>query len=141
MRSIIYHYSRLLPFDPFNRELRQTFFILNTRYNKERRKKKRNYFQLIMNKLDNLEESNPRMFWKLINSLKPDTKNVDDFIDIKTWQDQFKSLNTLPECKQELAMKFQRSLDNLILSNETTLNEVLDKPICDKDIFYLYVRN
>ena len=141
MRSIIYHYSRLLPFDPFNRELRQTFFILNTRYNKERRKKKRNYFQLIMNKLDNLEESNPRMFWKLINSLKPDTKNVDDFIDIKTWQDHFKSLNTFPDCKQELAMKFQRSLDNLILSNETTLNEVFDKPICDKDIFYLYVRN
>ena len=38
-------------------------------------------------------------------------------------------------------MKFQRSLDNLIMSNETTLNEVLDKPICDKEIFYLYVRN
>ena len=142
MCSIIDHYSRLLSFDdPFNREFRQKCFILNTRYNKERRKNKRNYFQLIMNKLDNLEESNPRMFWKLINSLKPDTKNVDDFIDIKTCQDHFKSLNTLPECKQELAMKFQRSLDNLILSNETTLNEVLDKPIYDKDIFYLYVRN
>jgi hypothetical protein len=74
MCSIIDHYSRLLSFDdPFNRELRQKCFILNTRYNKERRKNKRNYFQLIMNKLDNLEESNPRMFWfhlTILNCLK-----------------------------------------------------------------------
>jgi hypothetical protein len=28
-----------------------------------------------MNKIDDLEESNPKMFWKLLNSLKPEMKN------------------------------------------------------------------
>jgi hypothetical protein len=28
-----------------------------------------------MNKIDDLEESDPKMFWKLLNSLKPEMKN------------------------------------------------------------------
>ena len=78
------HYSRLLSFNPYVILDKNVFnSILNIT---ERKRKRRTYFQTIMNKIDDLEESNPKMFWKLLNSLKPEMKNSSDScIDLATW--------------------------------------------------------
>jgi hypothetical protein len=67
LRMSVAHYSRLLSFNPYNSHLRQKCFQL--------KRKRRTYFQTIMNKINDLiEESDPKMFWKLLNSLKPEMK-------------------------------------------------------------------
>jgi hypothetical protein len=69
LRMSVDHYSRLLSFNLYNSHLRQKCFQLNSKYNRERKRKRRTYFQTIMNKIDDLEESNPKMFWKLLTWL------------------------------------------------------------------------
>jgi hypothetical protein len=50
-----------------------------------------------MNKIDDLEESDSKMFWKLLNSLKPEMKNSSDScIDLAT---HFKNINSIPQCQ------------------------------------------
>ena len=97
------HYSRLLSFNPYNSHLRQKCLQLNSKYNRERKRKRRTYFQTIMNKIDDLEESNPKMFWKLLNSFKPEMKNSSDScIDLATWHTHFKNINSIPQCQTQL---------------------------------------
>jgi hypothetical protein len=46
-------------------------------FNSILKRKRRTYFQTIMNKINDLiEESDPKMFWKLLNSLKPEMKKT-----------------------------------------------------------------
>ena len=100
LRMSVDHYSRLLSFNLYNSHLRQKCFQLNSKYNRERKRKRRTYFQTIMNKIDDLEESNPKMFWKHLNSLKPEMKNSSDScIDLATWHTHFKNINSIPQIK------------------------------------------
>ena len=113
LRVSIDYYSKLISFDPFNRQLRQKCFQIYSKYNRERKKKKRTYFQSVMNKLDSLEESNPKMFWKLLNSLKNDNNTNDSCIDYETWYNHFKSLNTIPSSHSELVKKLEKLLEGV----------------------------
>jgi hypothetical protein len=50
-----------------------------------------------MNKIDDLEESDPKIFWKLLNFLKPEMKNSSDScIDLVTWHTHFKNIKSIP---------------------------------------------
>ena len=132
LRMSVDHYSRLLSFNPYNSHLRQKCFQLNSKYNRERKRKRRTYFQTIMNKIDDLEESNPKMFWKLLNSLKPEMKNSSDScIDLATWHTHFKNINSIPQCQTQLVAKLNDMLKGL---DSSAGNELLDKVISQREI-------
>jgi hypothetical protein len=118
------HYSRLLSFDPYNSQL-------NSKYNRERKRKRRTYFQTIMNKIDDLEESDPKMFWKLFNSLKPEMKNSSEScIDLATWHTHFKNINSIPQCQTQFVAKLNDMLKGL---DSSAGNELLDKVMSKGD--------
>ena len=130
LRMSVDHYSRLLSFNPYNSHLRQNVFnsILNITENEK--EKRRTYFQTIMNKIDDLEESDPKMFWKLLNSLKPEMKNSSDScIDLAT---HFKNINSIPQCLTQLVAKLN---DTGMLKglDSSAGNELLDKVMLKGD--------
>ncbi|CAC5397394.1 unnamed protein product [Mytilus coruscus] len=58
------------PFDPI---IRGSYYKCYREYNKLRKYKMRTFKQSILNSLDNLRDSDPKQYWKLINSLKEST--------------------------------------------------------------------
>lgn len=66
LRRSLDFYSRSLSLYPFNRQLRCHCFKLNKKYNKLRHKKRRHYYGQFMNKLDSMQDSNPKLFWNLL---------------------------------------------------------------------------
>jgi hypothetical protein len=54
------------------------------------------------------------MFWKLLNSLKPEMKNSSDScIDLATWHTHFKNINSIPQCQTQLVAKLNDMLKGL----------------------------
>jgi hypothetical protein len=85
-----------------------------------------------MNKIDDLDESDPKMFWKLLNSLKPEMKNSSDScIDLATWHTHFKNINSIPQCQTQLVAKLNDMLKGL---DSSAGNELLDKVISQREI-------
>ena len=132
LRESLDRHSKLLSLTPFNQQLRQKCFQLSYKYNKERKKKRRNFFQNLMGKLDELETSDPKMFWKLVNSLKPkDSSDNGSCIDPNSWYAHFKNLNTVPQSKTDLKKEMEK------LYNDTSTppsKSCLDEEISQKEI-------
>jgi hypothetical protein len=54
------------------------------------------------------------MFWKLLNSLKPEMKNSSDScIDLATWHTHFKNINAIPQCQTQFVAKLNDMLKGL----------------------------
>ena len=67
-----------------------------------------------MNKIDDLEESDTKMFWRLLNSLKPEMKNSSDSsIDLATWHTHFTNISSIPQCQTQLVAKLNDMLKGL----------------------------
>ena len=59
------------PRDPI---IRGSFFKINKQYSKLRKKKKKEFRQSVLDRLDALESENPKEYWSLLNSLKDEKK-------------------------------------------------------------------
>ena len=96
--------------NPFNRTLLNDFKILRNRYKKLLNKKKRFHTMDILDKLENLEESNPTAFWKLFDKLKEKRQNPNDQIATEEWIKLFSSQmngdNTIDRDRLELLNDF-----------------------------------
>jgi exonuclease III len=114
------------PYDPIVRGL----FYRDLKYfNRQRKIKMRNYKQDILNKLQQLEQTNPGEFWKLLDKLK---KNVSashtsksDKIGPKEWYEYFKTLNTVPDKLKDKEQFFNQQ--NRIYDSLPTFNELCYK--------------
>ena len=82
------------PKDPL---VRGSFFKLNKKYAKTRKKKRREFKQNILNRLDELQSNNPKEYWSLVNQLRNEQtdKSVSN-IDGDTWYKYFSNLVSVP---------------------------------------------
>lgn len=74
-----------------------SFYKLNKRYAKTRKKKRREFKQNILNHLDELQSNNPKEIWSLVNQLcnEQSDKSVSN-IDGDTWYKYFSILASVP---------------------------------------------
>ena len=78
------------PSDPI---IKGSYFKLYCEYNEARKYKKRTFKQSILNQLDELQSSDPKAYWNLIDNLKANKKESESLIDPVIWENYFKSLN------------------------------------------------
>ena len=82
------------PFDP---GIKESYFKLYREYNKLRKFKKRTFTQNILNQLFELQSSDPKAYWKLIDTLKESKNDSQHSINSDIWENYFKTLNSIPE--------------------------------------------
>jgi rubrerythrin len=119
---------RRYPNDPF---LRAKYIAKKNEYHKLVKKINRKQKQEIMDRIANMEDKNPKEFWKLVYKLK-DSQNKDEDIDPMTLFQHFQELNNKDSLNKQ---QFDKSFENKIkrklesLWNEQKSNPILDKPI------------
>jgi hypothetical protein len=88
--------GELLSRFPCNPIIRGSYYKCYREYNKLRKYKKRHFKQTILDDLDRLRDSDPKQYWKLINSLK-DSNNDDktNLVEPDSWYTYFSNLNTV----------------------------------------------
>ena len=104
--------SKLLSFDPFNRQLRNKCFELSKRYNRIRQKRKRLYYQTFMKKLDCLQENNPKLFWSMLNELNTSQKSEDSCLSSDSWLKHFKTMFSVQAYNQKRVDEMTHILHN-----------------------------
>ncbi|CAC5414343.1 unnamed protein product [Mytilus coruscus] len=86
------------PFDPI---IRGSYYKCYREYNKLRKYKTRTFKQSILNSLDNFRDSDPKQYWKLINSLKESTvDSKEKSVEPETWFNHFSVLNKSPSMSE-----------------------------------------
>ena len=86
--------ASLLQNNPYNTQLRKSYFETLTKYNKLRKKKARSFKAKLFQELNEARESNPTFYWKLLNRLRENfTDSKAEKIKIYEWEDYFKKLN------------------------------------------------
>jgi hypothetical protein len=99
---------KMFPRDPV---VHGSFFKFNKKYAKSRKKKKREFKQNILNKLDTLEYENLKEYWSLVNSLKTDQKGKpENTIDGETWLKHFSKLATVQDNMKERVSKMEEKV-------------------------------
>ena len=78
LKREVWYNSRLLQQHPNTPEVRKSFFISLKSYNKLRKKKRRQFKEETLRKLDNLRISQPQAYWKLLNSPKEQNSNTEN---------------------------------------------------------------
>ena len=82
------------PFDPI---VRGAYFKCYRESNKLRKYKKRNFRQTILDSLDQLRDTDPKKYWKLIKSLKEDSESDStNSVEPEQWFQYFTELNQKP---------------------------------------------
>ena len=82
------------PFDPI---VRGAYFKCYREYNKLRKYKKRNFRQTILDSRDQLRDTDPKKYWKLIESLKEDSESDStNSVEPEQWFQYFTELNQQP---------------------------------------------
>ena len=126
--------------DPF---VRGHFYKLRREYAKLRKYKCKEFKRNMIEKLDNLHQNNPKMYWNLINELsnKP-AKDKSSLISANTWSSHFSSLNQTKDsfrsrilhlndkvAEMEARVCFNE-LDSLI--SECEISKAISKLRCNK---------
>ena len=81
---------------PFDRGIKGSCFKLYRASNKLRKFKKQIFKQTILNQLDELQSSDTKAYWKLINTLKDSKNDSQSVIDPNIWETYFKTLSSIP---------------------------------------------
>ena len=96
--------SKQLAKEPGNPFIRGLFYRDLKYYNKIRKKTYRKYKADLLQKLESLEESNPKQFWTLLDKLKNEDqkKGFTSSISNNQWFSHFKDLNSLTQKTAEM---------------------------------------
>ena len=117
---------------PFSRELRSKCYSLSKQYNKTGREMRRNFYKKLIDRLTSIPQSNPKVFWDTINSLKMNEKKSDNLhIEANEWLNHLRKLNMVDTNKNKIEKEFKRTLDLLEIPNN---KKILDAPISLKEI-------
>ena len=99
------------PFDPL---IRGSYFKCYREYTKLRKYKKRHFKQNILDQLDLLRDSDPKKYWKLINSLKESKdKNNTGTIETEEWHTYFSDLNKLADSNINRIQEINSAVENM----------------------------
>ena len=117
---------------PCNPIIRGSYYKCYREYNKLRKYKKRHFKQSIIDDLDRLRDSDPKQYWKLINSLK-DSNNDDktNLVEPDSWYTYFSNLNTVNESYHQRVKDIE---ETLIKMEELKEFNLLDYKITSKEI-------
>ena len=106
LKKELFHKYNLMLRENHNPFIRGSFYKCLKSYRKIRRSKIRKFKQDILDKLDNLQENDPKSYWKLLDELKNKTNNnkekPENNISPKEWKEYFENLNTIKYQNQEL---------------------------------------
>lgn len=133
LRSRLLSKGRLMSKFPFDPGIKGNYYKLYRQYNKMRKFKKRTFKQTILNQLDELQSSDPKAYWHLIDTLKEKKNDSQSSIDPNIWENYFKSLNSIPDKFQQKTNFLKDLLQTLEQQNVSTFNS-LDFKITDKEI-------
>ena len=90
--------------DPNNNALRLTFCNCRREFNKLRNKLKKDFFNSIIQQIEEVNPSSSKEFWNQINKYKKNDTKVDPVIPIKDWEKHYKALLTtdkIDECQMK----------------------------------------
>lgn len=133
LRSRLLNKGKLMSKFPFDPGIKGSYFKLYREYNKMRKFKKRTFKQNILNQLDELQSSDPKAYWKLIDSLKENKNDSQSFIDPNIWENYFKALNSIPKKFNNKILYLQDLLKCLEHQSVTSFSS-LDFKFSDKEI-------
>jgi hypothetical protein len=131
-RKTLVEKGELLSRFPCNPIIRGSYYKCYREYNKLRKYKKRHFKQTILDDLDRLRDSDPKQYWKLINSLK-DSNNDDktNLVEPDSWYTYFSNLNTVNESYHQRVKDIE---ETLIKMEELKEFNLLDYKITSKEI-------
>ena len=119
------------PKDPY---VRSALFNFRKHFRKLRKNKYREYKQNLLNKLDNLQENNPKEYWNLLDKLKKinDNSNASsNNVPLNEWHAYFKTLLTTDQKLDHVDNRLKSELKHL--ENQKIFNE-LDYKITAEEI-------
>lgn len=119
--------------DPFNKFLRNSYYMCYRQYRKLVKYKKKNFTKLVMSQLDDLETKDPKAYWKLVNSLKNEDSQSDGpekSVETEQWHDYFQTLNTVNDKFTERI----KTIEEVLAAQNTRTFTLLDSVIKDKEI-------
>ena len=85
LKKHVMYLSGMLQKYPNCTEIRGSFFKTLKFYNKERKRKRREFKQMMLDRLDLLRDNNPKEYWKLLQSMKQDETNSSN-IGLEEWR-------------------------------------------------------
>ncbi|CAG2256217.1 unnamed protein product [Mytilus edulis] len=93
LRISIKNYEKLVNKFPFNAEYRKSFYTFRSRLRRRCKYEEKQYKEKICNELDNCVESNPKVFWKLINKLDhSSTCKTNESLPYNSFKEHFEKL-------------------------------------------------
>ena len=101
LRKEVIHLSHQLQKWPNVTEIRGRFFRTLKIYNKERKKKARQFKQKMLSQLGELRSADPKAYWKLLRALRDERENQSAGISLTEWKDYFKVLNCNAYCNKD----------------------------------------
>jgi hypothetical protein len=126
--------GKVLVQSPDNVILRQKYLMLVRKYNRMLRAKKRNFKNVIFERLETLHSSNPKEYWKLFGDLKKEEGNRDNSsaIPISEWKNYLVKLfgpKDIAFSKQQEMLNKLKNLENISIFNE--LNYIIKRSELD----------
>ncbi|CAG2247210.1 unnamed protein product [Mytilus edulis] len=132
-RKILVSKGELLSKFPYDPIVRGSYYKCYREYNKLRKYKMRTFKQSILNSLDNLRDSDPKQYWKLINSLKESTDDSKGkSVEPEVWFNHFSDLNKSPSISETRIKEINSKIENM--EKNKTFCE-LDYRFSTKEIF------
>lgn len=114
IRKVVFSKAKLMAKYPRDPIIRGSFYKANKAYSKLRKFKKKEFKQNILDKLDDLQSSQPKEYWNLVKSLKDSKKdNPEKCIDDKTWHEYFSKLSSIPDKYQARIHEISRKISLL----------------------------
>ncbi|CAC5375985.1 unnamed protein product [Mytilus coruscus] len=93
LRISVNNFEKLVNKFPFNAEYRKSFYTFRSCFRRRCKYEEKQYKEKICNKLDNCVESNPKVFWKLINKLdQSSTCKINESLPYNSFKEHFEEL-------------------------------------------------
>ncbi|CAC5402488.1 unnamed protein product [Mytilus coruscus] len=93
LRISVKNYEKLVNKFPFNAEYRKSFYTFRSRFRRRCKYAEKQYKEKICDELDNCVESNPKVFWKLINKLdQSSTCKTNESLPYNSFKEHFEKL-------------------------------------------------
>ena len=131
LRSHLRAATKVFTKNPFQRNARDTVFTLKKQYKRTMRKKKQDYKNTLINKLEQMAENNPQEYWKIVEKLREtETESIPDSIEETEWLSHYKKL--FRSCSDPMEDRETQEQINKLLS-EPHFNE-LNFRITEKEV-------
>ncbi|CAC5392458.1 unnamed protein product [Mytilus coruscus] len=93
LRISVKNYEKLVNKFPFKAEYRKSFYTFRSHFRRRCKYEEKQYKEKICNDLDSCVESNPKVFWKLINKLdQSSTCKINESLPYNSFKEHFEKL-------------------------------------------------